>query len=132
MSLSDSRVPRPSRMINRPEALGSSVPACPTFLMPKCRRIRSTTSCEVGPIGLSTNNAPSNGSNDSMFPGIGLALVQRFLEGINNLPLDGERTTCDARTGCGGMAAAAEAFRHFIDVDLIILRTQADPCQLRL
>ena len=44
----------PSAMTRTPEARGSSVPAWPTRRWPEARRIRATTSWEVGPTGLST------------------------------------------------------------------------------
>ena len=44
----------PSAMTRTPEARGSSVPAWPTRRWPDARRIRATTSWEVGPTGLST------------------------------------------------------------------------------
>src|SRR5436190_22994988 len=46
-----------------PVAFGSSVPQWPTFLMPKRRRMASTTSCDVGPAGLSMRMAPSRAEN---------------------------------------------------------------------
>src|ERR1043165_3162465 len=67
MSFSESLVPRPSRIMSRPVALGSSVPQWPTFFIWKWRRLFSPTWCEVGPAGLSTRSAPSNGSKGSMF-----------------------------------------------------------------
>src|SRR5581483_151099 len=53
-------VARPSNTNNNPVANGSSVPAWPT-LTPRGnpRRTRATTSCEVGPAGLSTRRTPS-------------------------------------------------------------------------
>src|SRR5205823_8638960 len=50
-------------MMSSPVAFGSNVPQCPTFLTRNCRRMASTTSCEVGPTGLSINKAPSKASN---------------------------------------------------------------------
>src|SRR5439155_20117776 len=50
----------------RPVAFGSSVPQWPTFLIPKCRRIASTTSWDVGPAGLSMRSAPSSAENSCM------------------------------------------------------------------
>ena len=44
-----------------PVAIGSRVPACPTFLVPASRLIRATTSCDVMPPGLSTMTRPLSG-----------------------------------------------------------------------
>src|SRR5215472_9693335 len=63
MSFSDSLVPRPRTIIKSPVAFGSNVPQWPTFLMPNLRRIASTTSCDVGPAGLSMRIAPSSAEN---------------------------------------------------------------------
>src|SRR5256884_7367746 len=45
-------------MTRTPVAIGSSVPAWPTFFVPASRRTRATTSCEVMPPGLSTMTRP--------------------------------------------------------------------------
>src|SRR5438046_8310047 len=45
-------------MTRTPVAIGSSVPAWPTFFVPASRRTRATTSCEVMPPGLSTITRP--------------------------------------------------------------------------
>ena len=42
-----------------PVAIGSSVPACPTFLIPVARLTSATRSCEVRPEGLSRTRNPS-------------------------------------------------------------------------
>src|SRR5262249_53548285 len=42
-------------------AKGSSVPVCPARRTPRDRRTWSTTSWEVGPVGLSTTSTPSRG-----------------------------------------------------------------------
>src|SRR5687768_12500050 len=43
---------------NTPVANGSRVPVWPALRTPSARRTRSTTSCEVGPAGLSTTMTP--------------------------------------------------------------------------
>ncbi len=53
------RVARPTPRTSSPVAIGSSVPACPTFRVPSVRRTTSTTSCDVIPPGLSTSSSPS-------------------------------------------------------------------------
>ena len=50
--------PGPRRSASRPVAIGSSVPAWPTFRVPSARRTASTASCEVMPAGLSTRRSP--------------------------------------------------------------------------
>jgi hypothetical protein len=52
-------VARPTPRTSNPVAIGSSVPACPTFRVPSDRRTTSTTSWEVIPDGLSTSTSPS-------------------------------------------------------------------------
>ena len=50
------RVARPTISTSRPVAKGSRVPVCPTFTFrPSRRRTPATTSCDVGPAGLSTS-----------------------------------------------------------------------------
>src|SRR5207248_7727197 len=53
-----SLVARPTPMTSSPVAIGSSVPAWPTFIVPRARRTRFTASWEVMPDGLSTNATP--------------------------------------------------------------------------
>ena len=53
-----SRVARPTPSTSTPVAIGSSVPAWPTLRVPRARRARATTSCEVSPPGLSTTTRP--------------------------------------------------------------------------
>ena len=53
-SLVEASIPR----ISRPVAIGSRVPACPTFLVPASLRTRETTSWLVIPPGLSTSRMP--------------------------------------------------------------------------
>src|SRR5580693_6164205 len=75
-----------------PVAIGSRVPACPTFLVPASRRIRATTSCDVMPPGLSTMTRPLGtlmpcrrslvvaelvGFFDGLAVGVGIAGVHR-------------------------------------------------------
>jgi hypothetical protein len=54
-----SRVARPSTSASTPVAAGSSVPVWPMRRSASARRTRATTSCDVGPAGLSTTNRPS-------------------------------------------------------------------------
>ncbi len=67
-------VARPTTSINSPVASGSSVPQCPIFLIPSCRRAIATTSCEVIPGSLSINNTPHGFAR----AGFGLILLQSF------------------------------------------------------
>src|ERR1051325_895333 len=141
MSFSESLAPLPSTMSNRPVAFGSRVPQWPTFLMPKRRRMRSTTSCEVRPAGLSTRMPPSSEENSiraigwkSVFEvsllaspaGKSLRAAQRLLHFGEHAALDAHWPAGHARTGGRGMAAAAENFRHGVDVHLLALGTEAD------
>ena len=50
---------RPTRMIRRPVANGSSVPAWPALRTPRVRRTTVVMSCEVFPAGLSARTIPS-------------------------------------------------------------------------
>jgi len=52
------RVAWPTHTSSTPVANGSSVPACPTRLILRTRRIQATTSCEVQPCGLSMFRMP--------------------------------------------------------------------------
>src|SRR5690606_3868727 len=52
------RVDGPRQSRSSPDAKGSSVPVCPILRSPRARRARATTSCEVGPVGLSTGRTP--------------------------------------------------------------------------
>ena len=49
---------RPMTSGSTPVAKGSSVPVWPTFGEPIARRTTATTSCEVGPAGLSMTRTP--------------------------------------------------------------------------
>src|SRR5699024_9389997 len=66
-------------MTNIPVAIGSSVPAWPTFRVPAILRVRDTTSWDVQPAGLSTSISPETS------PAMLLFLVRVFV----------------ARIGCG-------------------------------
>ena len=60
------RVARPTSTSSRPVANGSSVPACPTFVLRgNSRRTAATTSWEVLPAGLSTGSPRSTGASIS-------------------------------------------------------------------
>src|SRR3954462_12228661 len=54
-----SRVALPRTSSRTPVAIGSSVPVWPIRFSRRARRIRATTSCDVGPAGLSTTSRPS-------------------------------------------------------------------------
>src|SRR5262245_53168956 len=92
------RVPRPTPMISRPAANGSSVPACPPLNpLPSRRRIRATTSCDVTPAGLSTKRIPSGNEL------LGHLLAQE-LHQLVELELGGEArgaTVASAAQGAG-------------------------------
>src|SRR5688572_11182509 len=49
---------RPTRMMSRPVAMGSNVPAWPTLASRRALRTRATTSNDVNREGLSTSSAP--------------------------------------------------------------------------
>src|SRR5579864_3256195 len=53
------RVARPMTSGRTPVAAGSRVPVCPMRRSRSTRRRRATTSCDVGPAGLSMTNRPS-------------------------------------------------------------------------
>src|SRR5205809_187005 len=129
INLSESLVARPSTMMSRPVALGSSVPQWPTFLISKRRRMAPTTSCEVGPTGLSISSAPSSGSNSCMASTGG---VERPLDRGNHTPLNAQGFARDARSGRGRVPAATEPAGDIVDVDALAFGAQADTRQLRL
>src|SRR5207302_6646934 len=54
-----SRVARPTPSSSTPVAMGSRVPAWPTFFVPRSFRTPSTTSCDVMPAGLKATTSPS-------------------------------------------------------------------------
>src|SRR5436305_8108544 len=54
-----SRVAGPTSTISSPVASGSRVPVWPTRDAGSVRRTKATTSCEVGPDGLSMSRAPA-------------------------------------------------------------------------
>src|ERR1043165_526750 len=124
---SESFVARPMTTMSKPVAPGSSVPQCPAFLIWKWRRMLSTTSCEVGPAGLSTRSAPSNASNSC----IGLMRrIKRPLNGVEHLPLPGVRLARNASAGSCLMAASAKLFGDFVHIHLLAFGSQANPRQL--
>src|SRR5579884_2802486 len=120
-------------MMSRPVALGSSVPQWPTFLRRNVLRIASTTSCEVGPAGLSIRSAPSNGSNSCMANrgkfGRLFRRVQRFFYGGDDPPLDGQRWSGNPRACSSTMAASAKERRNLVHVHLLAFGTQANARQ---
>src|SRR4029077_6965201 len=67
---------------NTPVAIGSNVPACPTFALVR-RRTTSTTRCEVRPSGLSTTSQPSRPpllpiTSVLVVPGLPLEIARDF------------------------------------------------------
>src|SRR5689334_14722033 len=111
-----SRVAFPTTSGRTPVASGSSVPVWPMRRPPSTRRIRATTSCEVGPLGLSMISRPSI---DCAF----YFLDEQFLQ-----PVDAA-----AHRAAGGVlvAAAAELLGDRADVD-VALRPHADAVFLAL
>src|SRR5689334_8489226 len=106
-----SRVALPSTSGSTPLAAGSSVPVCPIRRSPIARRTRATTSCEVGPAGLSMTNRPS---------------IDRCLDLVDEDLLQGVDRARDAAAGRVLVAAAAELLGDRADVD-VALRAHADP-----
>src|SRR5436853_632672 len=113
-------------MMSNPVALGSSVPQWPTFLIANRRRIASTTSCDVGPEGLSMRTAPSKESNvciSNYFPntikvhfaanGVGTGLQER------GVAIFARRDTDDANL-LSGAAQLAHQFLAFAVVEVVI------------
>src|SRR5208282_849617 len=102
-----------------PVAAGSNVPQWPTFLNPKWRRTRSTTSWEVIPGGLSTNKTPSNGvSCGCMMRNLQLGRRQRFADGRQHLPLNFMRLAGNTRARRLTVPTTTEAAGDGIDIDL--------------
>src|SRR5262245_9848742 len=104
------RVARPTTSGSTPLAFGSSVPVWPIRRSRSTRRMRATTSCEVGPVGLSTTNRPSI---DGAFDLLDEHLLQRVDRAVHRAP------------GRVLVTAAAELLRDRADVDLA-LRPHAD------
>src|SRR5579871_144997 len=105
-----SRVARPTTSGSTPVASGSSVPVWPIRRSRSARRTRATTSCDVGPTGLSMTSRPSiNGALD--------LLDEDLLQRVDTA----------ARRASGGVLvpAAAELLRDRGDIDLA-LRPHAD------
>src|SRR5512135_3118456 len=89
----------------------------------------STTSCEVGPAGLSIRMAPSSGENSCMAASGGG--IQRPLDGGDHPPL---RRQWRARYSCAGrhrVAAPVELRGDLIHVHLVALRAQTHAGQVR-
>src|SRR5262245_36428959 len=113
----DSRVARPTTTSSTPVAAGSSVPVCPTRFSRSSRRTRDTTSCEVGPAGLSTMSRPSIVSGDVLAGLGGIHGRDRLIDPLDEQLL--QRVDRPAHRAAGGVlvAAAAELFRDRADVD---------------
>src|SRR4029077_21274179 len=97
------RVARPSTSGSTPLAAGSSVPVWPIRRSPSTRRMIATTSCEVGPVGLSMTSRPSIDGPLDLFG-------ERRLEGF-------DRTTHRAARGVF-VTASAELLGDGADVDV--------------
>src|SRR5690348_15457222 len=90
-----------------PLAAGSSVPVWPTRRSPSARRTLATTSCEVGPTGLSTTNRPSI-YGDRVFDLLDEHLLKRVDAALHRA------------AGRVLVATAAEFLRDGADVDLAL------------
>src|SRR5438034_4103209 len=117
-----SRVARPTTSGSTPLAAGSSVPVWPMRRSPRRRRIRSTTSWDVGPEGLSMTRRPFtkqncriSGLRNCRIVGLSFDRLfdlrdEQFLERVDRAPHGAPRRVL--------MAAAAELLRHGADVDV--------------
>ena len=63
-----SRVARPTHRTRRPVAIGSRVPACPTWGVSRIFRAAATMSWLVGPSGLSRGRTPAGGETPRLIP----------------------------------------------------------------
>src|SRR6185295_12856414 len=86
----------------------------------------STTSCEVGPAGLSTSNAPSRASKTCM---ISVVQFEGLLDGGDHLALHGERLARDSGPRRGLVSSAVEPAGNFAHVHEIAFGTKADARQ---
>src|SRR5690606_22902800 len=112
MTYSLSRVAAPTHKISTPVAIGSSVPACPIFLIPVPRRTRATMSWLVGPAGLLTFSSPKAVERSAMLnphrrPGAHRLFQQR--DHARHQRLD---RLVDRRAGRQPVTAATEQHRH--------------------
>src|SRR5215211_127982 len=110
-----SRVARPTTSGNTPVASGSSVPVWPIRSMPSARRTTATTSCEVGPAGLSMTRTPSLGTRHPALP-----VGDRGHQAGDDLrPYVGERSG-HRESRCVLVSAAAVLVGHQADVDVVL------------
>src|SRR5580692_3712067 len=91
----------------------------------------STTSCEVGPAGLSIRIAPSSAEN-SCIKIKSTRRRQGFLDRRNDFALHGQGIALDARARRRRMTAAAELRRDFTDVHIGAFGAKTDAGQIWL
>src|SRR5436190_12321017 len=97
--------------------------------MPKRRRMMSTTSCEVGPAGLSMRRAPSSAENSCMKSENLFRAVECLLDGGDHLALYGKRLARNTRASRGAVSTTAEESGYFVYIDLLVFGSKADAGQ---
>src|SRR3954452_7543288 len=75
-----SRVTFPTPTSSTPVASGSSVPACPTFLVCRIPRSFATTSCDVHPASLSITTRPFGPSGIALHIRVDVEVAQHVLD----------------------------------------------------
>src|SRR6186997_2330043 len=84
-----------------PVAMGSSVPAWPTFRVPASRRIRPTTSWLVQPCGLSTITSPES-TLPSISAPVRMADMPELAPHVRDVPINQIREITEAAWGTPG------------------------------